>query len=152
MPAFKVNLFFYHFCKNWRMVKQIFCFFIFLFNVTTKGSWMILFKTGLFAYTAHPNIFFFEIVANYGVRYCTYICYFGLRMVFNHVPDDTTPHKTFFLFSIILPLTSSFIFFFFEGWLIIPTPLQKTANIADTLLSWSHILYLYLLFWAAHGF
>ena len=38
-------------------------------------------------------------------------------------------------------------------WLkVFKTILLKTANIADTLLSWHHTLYLYLLFCAAHGF
>ena len=33
-----------------------------------------------------------------------------------------------------------------------PTPLLKTENIADTLLSWSQKFYLHLLFCAVHGF
>ena len=54
MSDFKVNFSFYRFCKKWRRCDK-FLFLIFLFNVTTKGSWMILFITRLFAHTAHPN-------------------------------------------------------------------------------------------------
>ena len=66
----------------------------------------------------------------------------------SHPPDNF-----FVCFSRALLLTNSFIFFYnYEGWLMILTPLLKTENIANTLLSWSQKFYLYLLFCAVHGF
>ena len=46
-----------------------------------------------------------------------------------------TPQKTFFFFFLFLAsITRPFVFFLYlwGGWLVMPTPLAKTANIADT--------------------
>ena len=50
---------------------------------------------------------------SHNLRNCTYIHYFNLHTVFNHVPGmHTTPsEKVFFSLSIVLLLTSSFIYF-----------------------------------------
>jgi hypothetical protein len=79
-------------------VRQIFLFLILLFSVTRKGSWMILCTTAPFAHTARPNKISSRSFTQIYVKYCTYICYFGLRTVFNHVSGHFhPPMKLFFL-------------------------------------------------------
>ena len=56
---------------------------------------------------------FFEIVANYNIINCTYISHFGLHTVLTMCQEGTSPLRKLFLgLSIVLLLTSSFIYFF----------------------------------------
>ena len=67
---------------------------------------------------------------------CTYICCFRSWTFFIYVSGHPTPQKIFF-FSIVVLLTSPFILYIYDVWLVMPTHLVKTANIADTSLSGS---------------
>ena len=56
-----------------------------------------------------------------------------------------TPSEMFFWFLDSILLTSPFVLFlYFWGWLVMPTPLVKTSNIADTSLSGSFLSCTYI--------
>lgn len=54
MSNFRPNFSFYRFCKNWRGGAN-FLFLVLPFNVTSRGSWVILITAGPFAHITYSN-------------------------------------------------------------------------------------------------
>ena len=91
-------------------------FLVFLFNVTTKGYWMILFTTGPFAHTTHPNKIYSRLLTIMGSYIVPIFVILGCTRFLVMCQESIPPPKKFcFCFSIVLPLTSSFVISYISG-------------------------------------
>ena len=78
-----------------------------------------------------------DMLYSHDLKYCIIFHILGCARFLIIVRRAITPSKNFFFCFLDSIISNKLvrIFYIYEGWLVIPTPLLKNANITDTLLS-----------------